>query len=359
MIGAKRKLRVRILYLTRKYPPSVGGMQKHHFDLVSELRKSADVTLIALARSQAHLPWFLPYAFLKSLWVACDVIHAGDGVMAGLGWLLSRVKRRPYTVTVFGLDITYRSSLYQGFFVPAIRRADRVICISENTKRLCIEHGVDSGKCVVIPCGIPVDSGDASSTSRGREDVVRTYGIDPGDLILLSVGRLVRRKGIAWFLRRVHPSLRRTTVIVAGDGPERRALRRWGTSGGNVRILGRVDEHVLRSLYAGCDAFIMPNIHVAGDAEGLGIVLLEAGCHGLYSFASAVDGIPEVIKEGCNGTLLASGDSDQWIAALSAYEMDHDRLRPMGMTARDHVRRTFSEEAAARRYLEIWRAMIP
>jgi phosphatidylinositol alpha-1,6-mannosyltransferase len=125
-----------------------------------------------------------------------------------------------------------------------------------------------------------------------------------------------------------------------------------------VRILGRVDDHILRSLYRGCDAFIMPNIKVAGDVEGFGIVLLEAGRHGLYSFASDIDGIPEVIKEGANGTLLESGKADQWIAALAAFEGDRDLLCQKGMRAREYVMSRHSEESVVQGYLEIWEELI-
>jgi phosphatidylinositol alpha-1,6-mannosyltransferase len=349
---------LRLLFITRKYPPSVGGMQKMSYQLVAELQKTIDVVLIALGRSQYHLSWFIPYALIQGIRKEFDAIHVGDGLLAPVGWLLSKVRNKPYTVTVNGLDITYRNALYQSVVIPFIRKANKVACISENTRNLCLERGCGASKAVIIPCGIPAGAGSGLAKKEARAQMARRYNIKAADTILLSVGRLVKRKGIAWFLQKVQPSLRNVTLIIAGEGPERDSICKAAKGMANVHILGEVNEELLQLLYRGSDAFIMPNIMVEGDVEGFGIVLLEAGQNGLYSFASDIDGIPAAVRANVNGRLLASGNAEEWIKALDRIEDERDALERMGEQARDFVNNNYSWERISGEYESIWKELL-
>ena len=330
-------------------------MQKFNYDLVTELQKTIGVELIALRRAQYHLAWFMPYALFQGMRKKFEAIHIGDGLMTPVGWVLSKIKKKPYTATVYGLDITYKNKLYQSAVIPFIKKANKVICISENTRNLCLERGCDAINTVMIPCGIPVGNRKEPDKKKAREQIARRYNLNADDLILLSVGRLVKRKGLAWFLRQVQPSLKKTILIVAGEGPEREAVDKAATGMNNVRILGRVNDELLQLLYRGSDAFVMPNIKVEGDVEGFGIVLLEAGQNGLYSFASDIDGIPAAIKESKNGSLLESGNAGEWIKELTRFEGKKDELEKMGEQASEYVINNYSWERIAGEYKSVWR----
>jgi glycosyltransferase involved in cell wall biosynthesis len=345
---------LKILYITRKYPPSVGGMQKFNHDLVTELKKTVDVELIALGKAQYHLMWFVPYALFRGMGRRFDVIHLGDGLLAPVGWFLSKIKKKPYTITVHGLDITFINKLYQSAVVPYIKKADKIICVSENTRQLCIESGCEAERCTVIPNGIYAEKEKRPDKKKAREQLAERYNINTADLILLSVGRLVKRKGVAWFLLQVLPSLKSTTLIVAGEGPERENIIKAARGMEKVRILGRVEDELLPLLYRGSDAFIMPNIKVEGDAEGFGMVLLEAGQSGLYSFASNIDGIPAAVRDYKNGRLLESGSAGEWIKELSRFDGKRDNLEKMGGQAREYVIDNYSWGKIAWEYKNIW-----
>ncbi len=325
-------------------------------ELVAALQKTVDVKLIALRRPQYNLFWFVPFALFRGMMERrCDAIHVADGLLAPLGRALARITNRPYTVTVHGLDVAYSNKLYRSMVIPSIKAADRIVCVSENTRNLCLQNDCEAGRTVVIPNGISVGNTQGPAREVAREQIIQRYKINADDLILLSVGRLVKRKGVAWFLRQVHPSLKKTTLIVAGDGPARDEVNKVAREMEKTRILGRVDSELLRLLYRGSDAFIMPNIRVEGDVEGFGIVLLEAGCHGLYSFASNIDGIPEAVKDGVNGRLLESGNAEVWIRELSRFEGNRDDLTKMGEKARAHVTDNNSWERIAERYKSTWK----
>jgi phosphatidylinositol alpha-1,6-mannosyltransferase len=183
----------------------------------------------------------------------------------------------------------------------------------------------------------------------------------------------VRRKGVAWFVRSVMPRLPEDVVLlVVGEGPEMadiaQAIDERGLNN-RVRLAGRVDESMLMRALAGSDVFVMPNIPVAGDMEGFGVVMLEAGLLDLPTVASGIEGILDVITDGVNGLLVAPGDAEGFAEAirrcLSATALADDRATGGNGTAsaafapgsiRAHVRSTFSWDAVSGRYLAALRS---
>ena len=95
----------------------------------------------------------------------------------------------------------------------------------------------------------------------------------------------------------------------------------------------------------------MPNIPVAGDMEGFGVVMLEAGLSGLPTIASRLEGITDVIREGENGHLLASGDAWGFSEAIMRYYHDGAGLSEARERASRYVADHFSWHAVADRYV--------
>ena len=84
----------RILFLARRYPPTIGGIQTHCHALYTRLVNQTQVRLIALGRqSLLHLIWFLPYCFVVALWAVLfrrvDAVYFADGVAAVAGSTLA------------------------------------------------------------------------------------------------------------------------------------------------------------------------------------------------------------------------------------------------------------------------------
>src|SRR5437762_1247195 len=116
-----------ILFITRKHPPSIGGMQKLSQSLTREVGRRAATATIAWGRSALGLPWFLGYAVYKSARIIranpqIEVIHLSDAVLAPFGVLLKRLFRLPVVVTVHGLDITFPEANYQRTVPAALAR---------------------------------------------------------------------------------------------------------------------------------------------------------------------------------------------------------------------------------------------
>ncbi len=319
-----------ILFITRKYPPSVGGMQQLSYHLIETARTKATVYAIKWGGSQVWLPLFVVYALIRALVILAtrpvDVVHVGDPVLAPLGVILRRVGRRPVVVNAHGLDVVYPNRLYQTVVIGAMRRLDGVICISEGTRHLCLERGLDPARLTVIPVGVQVDDFALALPEEARMRWGSRWRLPRWpEHILLFVGRLIPRKGGRFLVSRILPLLaarRRDWVcLIVGDGPERPALERMTREQGlseHVRLLGRVSAEELRAAYAAADVFIMPNVPVAGDFEGFGIVALEARASGLPVVAADLEGIGDSFQDGGDGVLVTPGDAEAFVRAIEA-----------------------------------------
>lgn len=108
---------VKILCITRKYPPEVGGMENFCYNVFNGIKaKNKETKIVALGKKQINLLWFFPYAIIYTLFNAYkyDVLFVGDSLLCFLGFL-SKIfyKKTKVYINVYGLDITYKNSIYQ------------------------------------------------------------------------------------------------------------------------------------------------------------------------------------------------------------------------------------------------------
>ncbi len=311
---------MRVLFITRKFPPVVGGMERYSQDLYEALSEVTKVDLYANKRGNKVLPLFLVAAALRIAVTGrrYDVIHFGDGLLACLVRFTRFFSAAALTITVHGLDVSYANPVYRAFVMPGLKSADRLIAISRNTFRLCMEAGLDPEAISILPNGVKLTSGRNVIPIRPEQ-----VPADLGAITLLcTVGRLVKRKGHEWFIRNVLPMLGAHYVyVIAGDGPERKhiesAIQELGLTGRAI-VLGAVKENEKDWILANSSLFIMSNIKVAGDAEGFGLVLTEAASRGLYSIASRIDGIPDAVIENQTGSLVKTEDADSFAEAIKS-----------------------------------------
>ncbi len=344
-----------VMFVSRRYPPSVGGMQTLARSIHLALEEHSDVTLVALGRSQKHLPWFLPYASGRVHHAArsggVDRLVFGDAlVYATISPLLPR-SAPPCVVMVHGRDLTFESRPYRAVVEAALRRADRVVANSHSTAAIVTRAGVDPSRCVVLNPGVELSEPWPGTREQAADRLRQRYGLPDNSRLLLNVGRLVRRKGVAWFVSEVMPQLPATTVLlVAGSGPEEasigKAIEACGLEA-RVRPLGYVDDETRALLFAGSDIFVMPNVPVAGDVEGFGLVAVEAANAGLLVAAARLEGIVDAIADGSTGYLCEPLDADAWAARLTGLlgDLDGTRLATERFTAESRRRSSFERMA--------------
>lgn len=348
----------KILFISRAYPPIVGGIENQNFELGKWLGKIADVTIIANKKGKKFLPFFLPYAILKSLFTAekYDAILLGDGVLGIIAWFAKLFYKKPVICVVHGLDLTYKSNFYQKFWVNKFLRysVDKFIAVGNETVKVAIEKGILSEKIVFIPNGIDTEKfvGDYS-----KQDLEKIIGekADSKNFILTS-GRLAKRKGVAWFIRNVLPKLSENIVyIVAGNGPDREnienAIRETNLKS-RVKLLGYIEDKTRNILFNTCDLFIQPNIKVQGDMEGFGLSVIEAASCKIPVLASRLEGLKDAIMDEENGFLVESENPEVLIDKINELLSDDNFRQEFGEKARQYIIGNFRWEIIVKRYLE-------
>lgn len=342
----------RLLYLTRRFPPSVGGMETLAAGVWRTLSAAApDSELIAHGGSRRALPRWLPSALARTARLVItrrvDFVLTGDAVMYAATRPLLRVLRVPSATMAVGLDMTYGNRAYRAVVHRALRRADAVIAISESTAAVARGLGVPAARVHVIRLGVDAPEVTVQQHNEARARLNVLLGTTNDQVLLLTLGRLVRRKGTVWFLRNVLPQLPgRIVCVVAGDGPEAAPVRGVVADLGlndAVRLLGQVDDPDRELLLRGTDLFVQPNIPVPGDIEGFGLVTIEAAMRGLPVVAADLEGLAEAVVDGVTGTLLPSGDADAWIGELRRLAAYPDRLVVQGRAFQKAARERYSE----------------
>jgi len=355
--------RPRVLFIARAYPPTVGGMESFAYQLGSHLACRVALTPLINGRGKKALPAFLPYAAIAAIRIVrrerIEVVHLADALLAPLGAVVKRATGVPVTVSVHGLDVTYANPAYQ-FLVPrALRCLDGAMANSaatasvfrERTQRPCVQ---------VIPLGVNAQPAPSSGAVKELAQMLR---LTPEQPMLLTVGRLVERKGAAWFIRHVLPRLPGDAVYaIAGEGPQREAIAAAASDAGvtnRVRVLGRVSDDLLAAAYARTDVFVMPNIPVADDMEGFGLVALEAAASGLPVVASELEGITEALRNGSNGVLVPPGDAQAYARELSELlGMSRPERLAVGERAAAYTRERYGWDRTADEYIRAMQLVV-
>ena len=350
----------RVLFVTRCFPPAQGGMERFAADLHGALNERVELHTLQYGGSKPGLVVILPYFFIRALWLLVtkqiDVIHAQDGVVSIMLRPLAWLFKKPMVVVIHGLDITFKLALFQWLIRWSLRSASAIVCISSAARDEVVKRGIPAAKTNVIPIGV-TDDLFTSSSAKARAAVSEAVGDVQDRKVLLCSGRLVKRKGVAWFIEHVLPVVTakqpQTLLLVSGDGPDRENIQQVVSQTDQadaVWLLGRTSDELLKNLYNSADCFVMPNIPVAGDMEGFGRVLIEAALCEVPVVASKLEGIVDAVHDGKNGRLVRAEDADAFARAVLQIIQDEpsqERAKKQAKKARAYSLQTFGWEHIA------------
>lgn len=357
------------LLVTNDFPPKIGGIQSYLYELWRRL-PPADTTVLTTPHPAARA-WDEAQPFrvertrqrflLPTAALARDIDALAREVDAGVvfvdpmlpvGQLVPRLTGRPTIVVAHGAEITVygRLPLTAPFARRVLRHAAGLVAAGQYPAGQAARVAGRVLPTLVVPPGVdPVRFAPRDDTTR-RATRLR-FGLDPDRPLVLGVSRLVPRKGFDVLLDAV-AGLDDVHVAIAGTGrDESRLARRATRLGGRGHLLGRVPDADLPDLYAAADVFVMLcRDRWAGlEAEGFGIVFLEAAACGVPAIAGRSGGSAEAVVDGVTGLVVEPRDVTAVRAALSGLLGDHERRARLGAAARHRAVEEYSSDRLAAR----------
>jgi glycosyltransferase involved in cell wall biosynthesis len=365
---------MKILFISHSYPPIWGGVESQNFNLAENLKKIADVKVIANGKGKIWLPIFLPITFLRMLFLMFrfDACVLGNGVLAPLGEGAKIFHRKKnFFCVVHGLDITFAnkkgflSKIYKNINVISLKRMSKLVMVGNATIEEAVRAGIDRAQCVFIPNGI---NPEEFSGNHDRQELEKVLGQKiSGKKIVFRLARFVPHKGTSWFLENVMPRLPKNVIMVAagarvgkktaGDQDDFLVCEKIVKEKkleNQVKLISFISEIDKQILLSTADVVVSPNIKVPGTMEGFGINVLEAAVCERAVVASALEGLKDAVKDGENGFLVESGNAEAWADKINELLTDDDFRKKFGEKAKKYTIENYSWEKIAKRYLKIF-----
>lgn len=357
---------MRALELTQRYPPALGGVENHVWHLAEGLRQRGvdvevfttdlekDIPIQRLSRpvgsfaypvhrftavKVADLPHALgnvaPAMLSRVLMGHWDVIHAhAYGYFPTFAGAVGKLLDRSALVITPHSDPGRPSPEKRAFdrIVPlaTLRRADRVIALTESERRYLVRLGVARDRIAVIPNGVDTTE-FASFAPRSSGD---------GQVRLLFAGRCYpEQKGLAVLMKalaslRDVPGL--SLRVVGEDWGGHSVVRSFARTLGledRVVLVGRVDRASLLEEFRRADVFVLPSLF-----DSFPIAILEAMAAALPVVATRVGGVPDVVEDGQSGLLVPPGEPAALAEGLRLLAREPGTRRAMGRRGQERAR---------------------
>lgn len=282
-----------------------------------------------------------------------DLIHVHYAVPNAVSAVLAReiLEPQPLKVvtTLHGTDITLigNDPSYLETTRFGIMKSDVVTAVSEALKKSTVEQLDISNEIHVVPNFIKPERFEEASRQSGARRWAQ-----PGEKILVHVSnfRPVKRvlDVVAVFerVRREMPA----RLLLVGDGPDRAKIEQYCRQCNicdAITFVGHMAQ--VEEILVGADLFLLPS-----EIESFGLAALEAVACEVPVIATAVGGLPEVIRHGREGMLFEVGDVDGMATTALELLRDEERLREMGRNGRRWALENFSEDVIVSRYREIY-----
>lgn len=363
------------LLVTNDFPPKIGGIQSYLHELWRRLPPEETTVLTTpyagagewdaqqrfrVVRTKQKVlfptPGLTRDVDALAREVGADMIFLDP--MLPLGLIGPRLRSAPYTVVAHGAEITLPASLpgARGLGRRVMRGAAGIVAAGGYPARQATRIAGRELRGVVIPPGVDTDrfrpfDGDTRAASRAK------FGLDPDCTLVLGLSRIVPRKGFDVVIDAVlaldDPSVQ---LAIAGSGRDRARLVRRAHGSARVHFLGRVPEDALAALYGSADVFAMCCRDRWGgiEAEGFGIVFLEAAACAVPAIAGRSGGAHEAVADGVTGFVVAPRDTGAVRSALTALGDAATRER-MGQAARARAVSEYSYDRLVERLVPLSR----
>lgn len=292
-----------------------------------------------------------------------EAVHLSHILPIGyVAWMIKKVLEIPYAVYLHGMDITLtqKSPWKRWWAKKILRGADLIVANSEFTAAEAIKAGAKKEKIEILyPCpnfSLPERSGSTCETDNAdRRDASPAGSLgsardDENKNIILSVGRLVERKGFDKVIEAMPEILRAVPDAeyqIVGFGPYAVELKNLAEKlgiGERVKFFSNISNTELPEFYKNCKIFAMPARQIGGDVEGFGIAYLEAALFGRPSVAGNVGGASEAVLNNQTGLTVNPEHSAEIAAAIIKLLKDDNLRQKLGEAAKARVASEFTWE---------------
>lgn len=347
---------MRLLFVTRKYPPSTGGMEVFAKELYETLRQLNPQTQAFMPTppiiGRPGLIQLLRFFFGAAGHIvrhrrSIDVVLFGDTLLLPLAPVvrLFCLRKTAVVATAHGNDIFFargrglRSRIYRLVISRLAGTVDLLVANSRYTAQGASTIGFKDVAVVPLATKIP--------------DITLPRAPQPA---ILFAGRLIRCKGLSWFIREVLPLVNGDlTLKVAGppwDKSEMEAVEQCG----RARYVGVLDPDVLAELRASVTACVMPNLPEDDEnqGEGFGLSALEAPAVGVPVIVTRSGGLSEAVVEHVTGFLVEPLAAHAFAAKINEiYLWSAEQRQGFSAEARRTVSDRFTWDRVGRDYLNL------
>jgi phosphatidylinositol alpha-1,6-mannosyltransferase len=358
------------LLVTNDFPPKIGGIQSYLHELWRRLPAEGTYVLTSTYPGGGAFDATQPFAIeryperlllpTRALTRHVDARARALGVdvvfldpMLPLGRIGRGLTSAPYVVVGHGAEVTVYGRIpgSRALARAVLRGAAGLVAAGNYVGRVAARVAGRPIPTVVIPPGVdPLRFHPAGDDER-RATRAR-LGLDPDRPLVLGLSRLVPRKGFDVLIDAAAGLDADVQVAIAGHGRDRERLEaRAAPQGGRVRFLGRVPDADLPALYACADVFAMLCRDRWGglEAEGFGIVFVEAGACGVPSVAGRSGGSYEAVVDSETGFVVDPHDVAAVRSAIDRLLRDDALRARMGAAARERAVTELSYDTLAAR----------
>ncbi len=295
----------------------------------------------------------------------CDLLHC-HGARANYIALFIKNRLRVPVITTLHSDYKLdfkgnprKQMIYTPINAFALRQFKHILTVTQAFKDMLISRGFKPDRLHVIYNGIDFNKKlEAVSPSEFMDKAGLFY--DPGRKYVGIAARMYAVKGVEVFLsaaKILAPKYPDTVFLVLGDGdmmPQCRDFVKENKLDNQVKLLGQIQgEELMNSFYGFVDINTLTSY-----SESFPYALLEGARYARATVATAVGGIPEMIRDGETGFLVPSGDSEA-LAEKIALLLDDDDLRyKIGNNFYEDAKERFSVESMAKTHIDIYTNII-
>lgn len=322
------------------------------------IRPVATIRLInCLMREEGGFSYEKLFFFLPILRGKFDIVHCHFGLNGNFALCLKKALPSVRMITSFhGHDVnSYPRTAGVDVYKELFKRGDLFTVNSNFTKDKVVKLGCDEKKIRLLPVGLKIEAFPFSQRAKPGDSHVK----------ILSVGRLVEKKGYEYAIRAVAKVVGAGFNIkysIVGDGELKDKLRQLTAELGmedNIEFSGALAHDKIVGLYEQAHIFVLSSVTASnGDMEGQGLVLQEAQATGLAVISTLHNGIPDGVLDGKSAFLVPEKDVDA-LAEKLEYLICHPEIWPrMGTAGREFVEKNYDVKLLNKKLEGIYKELL-